>query len=57
MRQFIRFISGTLCFASIVLAGCEEMDGSCNVAWTLGWMLSAVVWGAIFNRMEEKSNG
>lgn len=57
MRQFIRFIAGTLCFASIVLAGCEEMDGSCNVAWTLGWMLSAVVWGAIFNRMEGKSNG
>ena len=57
MRQFLRLVAGIICFASIILAGCEELDGSCNVTWTLGWIFSAVVWGFIFKMTEGKRNG
>lgn len=54
MKKIFKTIAAIICFASIILAGAENLDGSCSVPWTLGWMLSAVVWGVIFKKMERQ---
>ena len=43
MKKIIKIILGCILFASIVLAGAENPDGSCNVPWTLYWMAVAVL--------------
>ena len=45
MKKVLRTIAGIVCLASIVLAGCEEPDGSCNLWWTLGFMSLAFLTG------------
>ena len=42
MKRAIKIIIGCLCFASVILAGAENPDGSCNLAWTLSWLAIAV---------------
>lgn len=41
MKKTIKSILAVACFAGIILAGCEEPDGSCNIIWTLGFMALA----------------
>ena len=55
MRRLFKTILGCVCFASIILAGAENPDGSCNVIWTLGWMASAVVSGLIWGRLDRRA--
>lgn len=51
MKRAIKIILGCVCVTSIILAGAENPDGSCNFIWTLGWMASAVVSGLIYGRL------
>jgi len=51
----LKTILGCLCVASIILAGAENPDGSCNVIWTLGWMFSALVWGLLYKQLDGRA--
>lgn len=53
MKNVARIILGCLCFASIILSGAENPDGSCNIVWTLGWMASAFLSGYGLKKMED----
>ena len=57
MKKALKTILAVACFAGIILAGCEEPDGSCNLVWTLGWMAVAVAAGMGLKKMEGRSNG
>jgi hypothetical protein len=54
MRKLTRIVAGTLCLASIPLAGCEMPDGSCCIWWTLGWMAVTLVTGLYLTKTERK---
>ena len=56
MKKAFSFILGMVCFAAIILAGAENMDGSCNVKWTLSWMAVAVVSGLILGAINKNGN-
>ena len=53
MKKAIKSILAVACFAGIILAGCEEPDGSCNLVWTLGWLSAAVLSGIGLKKMED----
>ena len=53
MKKTIKTILGCLCVASIILAGGENPDGSCNLVWTLSWIATAVLSGYGFKRVQE----
>ena len=55
MRRLVKIVLGCVCFASIILAGAENPDGSCNIAWTLGWMASAVISGLVWGRLDRRA--
>lgn len=55
MKRVIKIIAGCVCFASIILAGAENPDGSCNIIWTLGWMSAAVVSGLLWGRLDGRA--
>ena len=57
MKRIAKIICGCICVASIILAGCENLDGSCNLAWTLSWLAVATLSGIGLNRMEGRDNG
>ena len=56
MKKAFTFILGMVCFVAIILAGAENMDGSCNVKWTLSWMAVATVSGLILSAINKKDN-
>ena len=53
MKNVLKTILAVACFAGIILAGCETLDGSCDVIWTLSWMGVSVLSGLLIKRMEE----
>ena len=53
MKKALKTILAVACFSGIILAGCEEPDGSCNIIWTLSWLSVAVASGLGLKRMEE----
>ena len=55
MKRAIKIILGCVCLASVILAGAENPDGSCNIIWTLGWMASAVVSGLVWGRLDGRA--
>lgn len=57
MKKALKTILAVACFAGIVLAGCEEPDGGCNLVWTLSWLSVAVAAGLGLKKMEGRSNG
>lgn len=57
MKKALKSILSVACFAGIILAGCEEPDGSCNLVWTLGWLAVAVSAGLELKKMEDRING
>ena len=52
MKKALKTILAVACFTGIILAGCEEPDGSCNIIWTLSWLSVAVASGLGLKRME-----
>ncbi len=53
MKKIVKTILAVACFTGIILAGCEEPDGSCNLIWTLSWLAVAVASGFGLKKMEE----
>lgn len=53
MKKIAKVILAVACFSGIILAGCEEPDGSCNLIWTLSWLAVAVASGFCLKKMEE----
>ena len=45
MKKIVKTLLAVACFAGIILAGCEEPDGTCNLTWTLSWLAVATVSG------------
>ena len=57
MKKALKTILAVACFAGIILAGCEELDGSCNLVWTLSWLAVAMAAGLGLKNMGDKING
>lgn len=57
MKKIFKTLLAVACVAGIILAGCEEPDGSCNVVWTLSWLAVATASGLGFKKMEDRING
>ena len=53
MKKVARTIVATIAISSMILAGCENPDGSCDIVWTLGWMASCVIFSLIFKRLDD----
>ena len=51
-KNIIKAVLTAAVLIGIVLAGAENPDGSCNYAWTLGWMAVVAVAGFGLKRME-----
>ena len=57
MKKLLKGLLTTACLVGIILAGAENPDGSCNLAWTLGWMAVATFAGIGLRKMEGRHNG
>lgn len=55
MKKAIKTILTVACFAGIILAGCEEPDGSCNLLWTLSWLAVATAAGLGLKRWRRRN--
>lgn len=53
MKKIVKTLLAVACVAGIILAGCENTDGSCNLVWTLSWLAVATASGLGFRRIEE----
>lgn len=53
MKKIVKTILAVACFAGIILAGCEEPDGSCNLVWTLTWLGVATAAGLGLRKVEQ----
>lgn len=42
-----------LLFLAIILAGAENLDGSCNIPCTLSWMAVAFILARLIKRLED----
>ena len=53
MKKTAKVILAVACFAGIVLAGCENPDGSVNIIWTLGFIALAIVSAYGYKKLED----
>ena len=54
MKKIIEKTCGMGCLLSLVIAGGECADGSCNLGWTLGWLAAAALLGWAYGKLSEK---
>lgn len=54
IRKILETIFALACALSLVLAGGENPDGSCNLWWTFSWLSLAVVFGLIFGMLRKR---
>jgi hypothetical protein len=52
MKRIYKSILGFLCFASVILAGAEGLDGSCDLLWTLSWIAVALFSAFGYKKLE-----
>lgn len=52
-NKIIKAILATLCFTGIILAGAENADGSCDLAWSLSWLAVVLASGLGLKKMED----
>ena len=57
MKKFLKWVVGAICIASVFLAGCENEDGSCDLAWTLGFLTLALVSGLFLKHIINDERG
>ena len=55
-KKIVKTVLAIVCFTSIILAGAENLDGSCNLAWTLTWIAVAYVSGRQYGKLEKSCN-
>ena len=53
MKKALKTILAVACLAGIILAGCEEPDGSCNLVWTLSWLAVSTASGMGIKKIED----
>ncbi len=51
MKKATATTCGLGCLIALVLAGAENLDGSCNLAWTLGFFTLAAVLGWAYGKL------
>ena len=56
MKKTLEAILALCCILSLVLAGAEEVDGSCNLLWTLGFLALAAIFGCALHRIVKPLN-
>lgn len=54
MKRIAQTLSGLGCLLSVMIAGGQEADGSCNIAWTLGWLAAAALLAWAFSKLSKK---
>ena len=52
-KKIVKTVSAIVCFTSIILAGAENLDGSCNLTWTLTWIAVAYISGRKYAKLEK----
>ena len=52
-KHLIQAPLAVLCFIAIIFAGAENLDGSCNIPWTLSWMAVAFILARLIKRLED----
>ncbi len=60
MKKTLSIICGLGCLTSIVLAGGQAEDGSCDLPWTLGFLALAALCGWAYGKLtgrEARRNG
>lgn len=51
MKKAFETIFGLGCVCALFLGAGESPNGSCNIAWTLGCLALAVIFGLMFNHV------
>lgn len=57
MKRLLKGIAGATCVTSVILAGCERPDGSCDIVWTLGFMTLALISGLFLKHIKQDERG
>ena len=52
MRKIAKTFLAVACFAGIILAGCENPDGSCDIIWTISWLAVACLSAYGFKKVD-----
>ena len=52
-KKIVKTVLAVVCFTSIILAGAENLDGSCNLVWTLTWMAVAYLSGRYYFKLDK----
>ena len=55
-KKIVKTVLAIVCFTSIILAGAENLDGSCNLSWTLTWIAVAYVSGRQYGKLDKSCN-
>ena len=55
-KKIVKTVLAIVCFTSIILAGAENLDGSCNLAWTLTWIAVAYISGRKYGKLDKSCN-
>lgn len=53
VKNIVKTVFAIVCFTSIILAGAENMDGSCNLSWTLTWIAVAYISGRQYGKLDK----
>lgn len=53
MKKLIKTIIGIVCVTSLILAGGETPDGSCDLVWSLSFLALSGLSGYGYKKMEE----
>ena len=54
MKKIVKTILAVACFSGIILAGCENPDGSCNLLWSLTFIGIAGFSGLGYKALEDE---
>lgn len=52
-KNIVKTVLAIVCFTSIILAGAENPDGSCNLVWTLSWIAVAYISGRHYMKLDK----
>ena len=55
-KKIVKTVLAIVCFTSIILAGGENPDGSCNLVWSLSWIAVAYISGRHYMKLEKSGS-
>ena len=53
MKRIAKTVLACGCFASVILAGSENFDGSCDLPWTLTFICLAYICARGYRKLEK----